>query len=96
MNADGRRSKLATENTEITEEKTNEVIDQDGWFHTGDKGRFEGKFLKITGRMNEIFKTSGGKYISPQLSENKLKESTFVEQCMVVGEFQRFPAVLIV
>ncbi|MFK7899499.1 MAG: long-chain fatty acid--CoA ligase [Cyclobacteriaceae bacterium] len=77
-------------------EKTAEVI-KDGWFHTGDVGTIvDGRFLKITGRMKEIFKTSGGKYISPQLLENKFKESTLIEQVMVVGEFKRFPAALIV
>lgn len=69
----------------------------DGWFHTGDIGEFvEGKFLKITDRKKEIFKTSGGKYIVPQAMENKFKESRFIEQIMVIGEGQKFPAALIV
>lgn len=76
---------------------TAEVIDNDGWFHTGDIGIFEqGKYLKITDRKKEIFKTSGGKYIAPQLIENKLKESIFIEQAMVIGENQKFAAALIV
>ncbi|WP_210489528.1 AMP-dependent synthetase/ligase [Rufibacter aurantiacus] len=76
---------------------TAEVIDPDGWFHTGDIGELvEGKFLKITDRKKEMFKTSGGKYIAPQLIENKLKESLVVEQVMVVGEGEKFPAALIV
>ncbi len=76
---------------------TDEVIDQDGWFHTGDIGTFvDGKFLKITDRKKEIFKTSGGKYVAPQVIENKLKESTFIEQIMVVGEFKKFVSALIV
>ena len=76
---------------------TNEVIDQDGWFHTGDIGIFqEEKFLKITDRKKEIFKTSGGKYIAPQAIENKFKESRFIEQIMVIGENEKFPAALIV
>mgnify|MGYP005851337923 CR=1 FL=1 len=76
---------------------TAEVIDNDGWFHTGDIGIFEqGKYLKITDRKKEIFKTSGGKYIAPQLIENKLKESMFIEQAMVIGENQKFVAALIV
>ena len=75
---------------------TAEVIDKDGYFHTGDIGTFEGKFLKITDRKKEIFKTSGGKYIAPQAIENKFKESPFIEQLMVIGENQRFPAALIV
>jgi long-chain acyl-CoA synthetase len=78
-------------------EKTAEEIDIDGWFHTGDIGTFvEGKFLKITDRKKEIFKTSGGKYIIPQAMENKFKESRFIEQMMVVGEGQKFPGALIV
>ncbi len=75
---------------------TAEAIDKDGWFHTGDIGVLEEGFLKITDRKKEIFKTSGGKYISPQLIENKFKESSFIEQMMVIGENQRFAAALIV
>lgn len=76
---------------------TKEVMDEDGWFHTGDIGIIEdGKFLKITDRKKEIFKTSGGKYITPQLIENKLKESRFIEQAMVIGENEKFPAAFIV
>ncbi|MHA8060000.1 AMP-dependent synthetase/ligase [Aquirufa beregesia] len=76
---------------------TAEAIDPEGWFHTGDIGELvEGKYLKITDRKKEIFKTSGGKYVAPQLVENKLKESTFIEQCMVVGEGQKFPSALII
>jgi long-chain acyl-CoA synthetase len=56
----------------------------------------DGKYLKITDRKKEIFKTSGGKYVAPQLVENKLKESAFIEQCMVVGESQKFPSALII
>ncbi|HMO61111.1 MAG TPA: long-chain fatty acid--CoA ligase [Ferruginibacter sp.] len=69
----------------------------DGWLHTGDIGVFEdGKFLKITDRKKELFKTSGGKYVAPQPIENKLKESPFVEQLMVVGAEQKFVGALIV
>lgn len=78
-------------------EATADVIDADGWFHTGDIGTFvEGKFLKITDRKKEIFKTSGGKYIAPQAMENKFKESRFIEQIMVLGENEKFPAAFIV
>jgi long-chain acyl-CoA synthetase len=78
-------------------EATAEVIDRDGWFHTGDIGTLvEGKFLKITDRKKEIFKNSGGKYISPVAIENKLKESKYIEQCMVVGEGQKFVSAVIV
>ena len=77
-------------------EVTAETI-KDGWLHTGDIGEFiEGKFLKITDRKKEIFKTSGGKYIVPQAMENKFKESRFIEQIMVIGESQKFPSALIV
>ncbi|CAM9590764.1 unnamed protein product [Discosporangium mesarthrocarpum] len=77
-------------------EKTAEVI-KDGWFHTGDIGKFVGdNFLKITDRKKEIFKTSGGKYIAPQIMENKFKESRFIEQIMVIGENQKHPAAFVV
>lgn len=76
---------------------TAETIDEDGWLHTGDIGEFqEGKFLKITDRKKEMFKTSGGKYIAPQQIENMLKESLVIEQAMVIGDGQKFPAALIV
>jgi long-chain acyl-CoA synthetase len=78
-------------------ELTAEVIDSEGWFHTGDIGVMEdGRFLKITDRKKEIFKTSGGKYITPQITENKLKESRFIEQVMVIGENEKFPSAFIV
>jgi long-chain acyl-CoA synthetase len=75
---------------------TAEVIDEDGWFHTGDIGIMDGKFLKITDRKKEIFKTSGGKYVAPQPIENKLKESSFIENALVVGENKNFAAAIIV
>lgn len=69
----------------------------DGWLHTGDIGVIEdGKYLKITDRKKELFKTSGGKYVAPQPIENKMKESPFVEQIMVVGAEQKFVGALIV
>ena len=78
-------------------EATAEVFDKDGWFHTGDVGVFvENKFLKITDRIKEIFKTSAGKYIAPLAIENKLKECKYIEQCMVIGESQKFASALIV
>ncbi len=77
-------------------EETKKVIDENGWFHTGDIGRLvQGKYLKITDRKKEIFKTSGGKYIAPQVMENKFKESRFIEQIMVIGEAEKHPAALI-
>lgn len=76
---------------------TDECIDKDGWFHTGDIGVWvEGDFLKITDRKKEIFKTSGGKYVAPQPIENKMKESPFIEQMIVVGAERKFTAALIV
>jgi len=78
-------------------ELTKKVIDENGYFHTGDIGTLvEGKFLKITDRKKEIFKLSGGKYIAPQMIENKLKESFFIEQVMVIGENEKFASALIV
>ncbi|SMO64835.1 long-chain acyl-CoA synthetase [Saccharicrinis carchari] len=77
-------------------ELTAEVIDADGWFHTGDIGQLiKGRFLKITDRKKEMFKTSSGKYIAPQSIENQLKESIFIEQAMVVGESEKFASALI-
>jgi long-chain acyl-CoA synthetase len=77
-------------------ELTAEVIDSDGWFHTGDIGIFvDDRFLKITDRKKEMFKTSGGKYIAPQVIENKCKESIFIEQILVVGENEKFAAAII-
>jgi long-chain acyl-CoA synthetase len=76
---------------------TAEVIDSEGWFHTGDIGELvDGKYVKITDRKKEMFKTSGGKYVAPQPIENKLKESVVIEQAMVVGAGQKYAAALIV
>ncbi len=76
-------------------EKTAEVMTGD-YFHTGDKGELDNHgFLKITGRKKEIFKTSGGKYVSPALLENELKQSLFIEQVMVVGEGEKMPAAIV-
>jgi long-chain acyl-CoA synthetase len=76
---------------------TSEVIDKEGWFHTGDIGLIEDqKYVRITDRKKEIFKTSGGKYIAPQVLENRFKESPFIEAVMVVGENRHFPAALII
>jgi len=76
-------------------EKTDEVLNN-GFFHTGDIGEIDKEgFLKITDRKKEMFKTSGGKYIAPQVIENVMKQSRFIEQVMVVGEGQKMPAALI-
>lgn len=107
---DGVTVKIAEEDGEIlvkgpnvmmgyykNETATKEVIDEEGWFHTGDVGTFvEDKFLKITDRKKEIFKTSSGKYIAPLMIENKIKECRYVEQSMVVGESQKFASAIIV
>jgi long-chain acyl-CoA synthetase len=78
-------------------EKTAETIDAEGWLHTGDIGELTDEgFLRITDRKKEIFKTSGGKYVAPQVLENKMKESRFIEQVIVIGENQKFPAALVV
>jgi len=75
---------------------TAEVIDEEGWFHTGDIGKLiNGKYLKITDRKKEMFKLSSGKYIAPQVIENKLKESFFIENAMVIGENEKFASALI-
>jgi long-chain acyl-CoA synthetase len=77
-------------------ELTAEMIDKEGWLHTGDIGILEeGKFLKITDRKKEMFKLSAGKYIAPQVIENKLKESFFIEQAMVIGENQKFASAVL-
>lgn len=77
-------------------ELTAEVIDEEGFFHTGDIGILEdGKFLRITDRKKEMFKLSAGKYIAPQALENRLKESFFIEQAMVVGENEKFASAII-
>ncbi|NOX45875.1 MAG: long-chain fatty acid--CoA ligase [Chlorobi bacterium] len=77
-------------------EKTKAVIDDDGWFHTGDIGELhEHNILKITDRKKEIFKLSTGKYVAPQVVENTFKESQFIEQIMVVGEGEKYAAAII-
>jgi|SRR5690554_113029 len=78
------------------EEATKKAFTADGWLKTGDIGEMiEGQFLQITGRKKETFKTSGGKYISPALLENKLKESSFIEHIMVIGEGEKHPSAII-
>jgi long-chain acyl-CoA synthetase len=77
------------------QEKTDEAL-KDGYFHTGDIGEIDKEgFLKITDRKKEMFKTSGGKYIAPQLIENAMKQSRFIEQIMVIGEGEKMPAAFI-
>ncbi len=77
-------------------EQTAEAIDSEGWFHTGDIGKFDkGKYLVITDRKKEMFKMSSGKYVAPQVIENKIKESFFIEQVMVVGENEKFVSAII-
>jgi len=73
-----------------------EVFDKDHWFKTGDIGHMDGKYLKITDRKKEIFKTSGGKYIAPQVIEVRFKISPFIENLMVVGEGKNYAAALII
>lgn len=78
-------------------EETAKVIDKDGWFYTGDIGSLvEGKYLKITDRKKEMFKTSGGKYVAPQPIENKFRESRYIGQIMIIGPQRKFVSALIV
>jgi long-chain acyl-CoA synthetase len=78
------------------DEKTAEAIDSEGWFHTGDIGKIEDlEFLKITDRKKEIFKLSTGKYVAPQVIENVMKESLFIDQIMICGENQKFTSAVI-
>lgn len=75
---------------------TEEAIDEEGWFHTGDVGIIEdGMYLKITDRKKEMFKLSTGKYVAPQVIENILKQSFFIEQAMVIGENEKFPGAIV-
>lgn len=78
------------------EASTRAAIDEDGWFHTGDIGKLVNGYLKITDRKKEIFKLSTGKYVAPQVLENRLKESYFIEQAMVIGENEKIAAAIIV
>jgi len=78
-------------------ELTKEVIDEDGWFHTGDMGELnQFNQLRITGRIKSLFKTSGGKYINPDMIEAKFSSSKLIEQILVVGENQKFAGALII
>lgn len=78
------------------EESTRAAIDEEGWFHTGDIGAVVDGYLKITDRKKEIFKLSTGKYVAPQVLENRLKESFFIEQAMVIGENEKIAAAILV
>lgn len=79
------------------EAATNDIIDREGWLHTGDIGYLkDGKYLMITDRKKEIFKLSSGKYIAPQVIENKLRESSYIENCIVFGEHQGYVSAIII
>jgi long-chain acyl-CoA synthetase len=79
------------------EEATKAIIDDEGFLHTGDIGTLvDGEYLKITDRKKEIFKLSLGKYVAPQVIENLLRESSYIENCMVVGENQKFASAIII
>jgi len=78
-------------------EATKEIIDEDGWLHTGDIGTIiEGGYVKITDRKKEIFKLSAGKYVAPQVIETLLKESDYIDNAFVIGENQKFASAIIV
>jgi long-chain acyl-CoA synthetase len=75
---------------------TKSVFDEDGWFHTGDIGYLEeNRFLMVIDRKKEVFKLSNGKFIAPQVIENKFKESLIIDQILVVGEHEKFASALI-
>ena len=106
---DGVEVKIATDGEILTrgenlmigyykdDQLTSSVIDEEGWFHTGDVGAWvDGKFLNITDRKKEIFKLSNGRFVAPQPIENRLKESAFIDQVMVVGEHQKYASALII
>lgn len=78
-------------------ENTKAIIDKDGWLHTGDIGKwYKDEYVKITDRKKEIFKLSAGKYVAPQVIENMLKESIYIENCIVIGENQKFASAIII
>ena len=78
-------------------ENTKAIIDKDGWLHTGDIGKwYKDEYVKITDRKKEIFKLSAGKYVAPQVIENMLKESIYIENCIVIGEKQKFASAIII
>ena len=78
-------------------EATKEIIDRDGWLHTGDIGYLvDGKFLKITDRKKEIFKLSSGKYIAPQVIETMLRESEYIDNAFVFGADEKFASAIII
>ena len=77
--------------------QTKEMIDEDGFLHTGDIDKMvDGKYLQITDRKKEIFKLSLGKYVAPQVIETKLKESSYIENCIVIGENEKFASAIII
>jgi long-chain acyl-CoA synthetase len=78
------------------EEKTKEVMTDDGWFKTGDVGKLEDNYLFITDRKKSVFKLSTGKYVAPQIIENKLTNSGYIDQAMVIGYQRKFCSALIV
>ncbi len=78
------------------QEKTDEVLDKEGWFYTGDVGTYDGQFLAIKDRKDDMFKTSGGKFVAPGAIENKLKESLMIENALVIGKNRKFVSALIV
>jgi long-chain acyl-CoA synthetase len=81
----------------LEEAQTKEVLTEDGWFHTGDTGELvEGRFLKITGRKKDLFKTSFGKYVAPSMIESKMMSVPFIDNIVVVGENKKFVGAIII
>lgn len=75
---------------------TKAAIDEEGWLHTGDVGTIvRGRFIKLTDRIKELFKTSGGKYVAPQPIENRFRDSAFIDHILVVGAEKKFVAAII-
>lgn len=90
------RGKTITPGYYKKEASTGEAIDADGWFHTGDAGYMKDGELYLTERIKDLFKTSNGKYIAPQMIESKLSIDKYIEQAVIVADKHKFVSALIV